>query len=283
MTSRKPPASPILFYTIVSTLTCLVFVTFAVMAFMLTGLLNREFYLFIAAFFLLKSIFVGFGFSRLAQQAGRGLLLRGLGMYHGRTISLLAGAAIGFQLAELGGCIVGALLFFLIGRWTGPIISAGIARQIERILPLPAEMEAEATAQSAEIKIFPPAYYYLLLPVLSVLIALIIRSNGIVMETAPDYLLVARLMVVALSVVSVISPWLLRWYLANQVQPKSNLAIDLMPLGLVLSNTPVLYGLFLYTSGASLLELIGLAGLSLVSAGVWFWNMRPGRLKQPVG
>jgi hypothetical protein len=115
-----------------------------------------------------------------------------------------------------------------------------------------------------------------------VLIALILNSSGFAVEIDANSLRIARVIVVLLSGISLIVPWVLRRHLLTRQSAGDKSSLDLMPVGLVLSNTPVIYGFALFMFSGSLLELCTLAGASLISASVWYWYMLRKRDEQPV-
>jgi len=268
MSIEKKPISPLIYYSIVSTLTSVLFVSVSTLAFILTNFFNNFVIIIIAVVFLLKGPLVGLYLTAYAKRSTKETTLKVLGMYHGRIICFIAGVAIGSSLANGIGAIVGALLFYFLGRWLGPVISIGIANQIEKNFQIPEKQEAEVHSVSSKKSIFPLAYY-LLLPLFFVLLAYLFKYFDIQSDIASEYLPFARMIVIALSVFSIGAPWLLKNHLKITPQTDNKNVIDLSLLGMAFSIVPVIYGFFLFMMGATILELASFAGISIISGVIW--------------
>jgi len=228
-----------------------------------------------------KSLIVGF-VTHSAHKQGRFDKVSGtsfVGLYFGRFFGLIIGAFIGAQIAKGIGAIVGALLFYFAGRWVGSKIGFFIGHLLDSNLPV-ADVTEIVVAQPSPSKKWLVIAYAAIFPLLWVLIAFFFKFIGIQFADTPaDWLPTARIIVIVFSVFSLIAPWLLQ-----KRMPQNQMSYSMFGafgLGLVLSVIPVVYGFFLFTMGASIIELGVFAVISSLAAIIW--SIKTGAENQKAG
>ncbi len=86
-------------------------------------------------------------------------------------------------------------------------------------------------------------------------------------SSSPNALLTTRIIVIALSLFSLVAPWLIQSRMSQKQGPNS--AFSLFWIGLGLSFAPVIYGFLLFLLGASLFELGAFTVVSSLAAIIW--------------
>jgi hypothetical protein len=117
-------------------------------------------------------------------------------------------------------------------------------------------MPEKIVAKPSSSKNFLIIAYAAIFPLLILLLALFFNLNHIQVLSPPtpaNTLSTARIVVIALSLFSVISPWFIQRQMSHRQIPNS--AFSLFWVGLGLSFAPVIYGFFLFILGASIIEL----------------------------
>jgi hypothetical protein len=262
------------YYLLLSSLTNLVFTAVGILVFFLVSpaaKLEISTVTIIAVVLLGKSALLGyvvFGahkWGRFNQSLGT----RFIGMYLGRFFGLLLGVYAGARIADLIGAIAGGVLLYIAGRWFGPEISSLIGHLLDHNLSVPDVAEKKAS-RSLPAKRLLIAVYAVVFPILLVLIAVYIRATSITFEGFPTgWLPVARWVAIAFSLYALATPWLMKRRMSISQKPAP--VIDMFWLGLVVSTVPVCYGFFLFTLGASIVEL-GI--FALVSSGAALWRIK---------
>lgn len=264
--------SLLLYYLLTAGLTNLVFVAFGAIVFILlspTFKLDTVLTLVILYIFVQKSLIVGYA-TNSAHKQGRFDKVSGtsfVGLYFGRFFGLIIGAFIGAQIAKGIGAIVGALLFYFAGRWVGSKIGFFIGHLLDSNLPV-ADVTKIVVAKPSPSKKWLVIAYTAIFPLLWVLIAFFFKFIGIQFADTPaDWLPTTRIIVIVFSVFSLIAPWLLQKRMPHNQMSYS--MFGAFGLGLVLSVIPVVYGFFLFTMGASIIELGIFAVISSLAAIIW--------------
>lgn len=190
-----------------------------------------------------------------------------IGFYFGRFFGLFFGAFLGYQIAKGIGAIIGAVCFYLIGRPVGAKLGFFIGQLLDKNLPVVDSQEQVIASTSPSKKIFA-SVYIAFFPWLMVFLALFFKYNDIqIGNPYIDLLPIARIVVIALTLISLVIPWLIQGHIPQNQTPNS--IFNAFWLGLGFSAAPVIYGFFLFTMGASILELGVFAVISSLAAIIW--------------
>ncbi len=276
-----------MYFILISSLTNLVFLA---VGFVLLAILSfhlSSFGLKILIFLLLwKGVLVGFVSWFWHKKANnKDFLVKFIGIYLGRFFGIFIGGFLGariFDILEqstLIGFIVGALLLYFAGRWIGSRVSTLIGKQLDKVFFLPETQKTESIADVRSASRF--AYigfiiYGVIFPFLLVIIGLLMNYFDVPIGYLTELLPLSRIIVIALSIFSICSPWLMKNRWLNKYQTKtSSPASTVYLLGLILSIVPAIYGLLLFIGmGASVFELFIYAVVSSIAAVLWSMNNR---------
>jgi hypothetical protein len=259
------------YYLLLSSLTNLVFVGICTLLFYFAPEVKLDTLaaVIILIFLTLKSLLVGY-LVHAAQKRGSIDQVTGtrfIGMYLGRFFGLILGVYIGDRIADLVGAIAGGVLLYFAGRWVGPEISKLIGHLLNHD-QLAIDGAGTQAFQPLPSKRFLLAVYAAVFPILLVLVAVYIRATGITFDGFPTgWLPVARWVVIVISLYSLVLTWRFRRRMNNNPTPIP--LIDMFWMGLALCVVPACYGFFLFTLGASIVELGIFAVLSSVAATYW--------------
>lgn len=193
------------------------------------------------------------------------------GYYMGRIIGLLLGGIVGGKYGGVPGGLLLAIVLYLLVAGMGRRLGFALDAQGRR-LGLYTKVETVAAPPSFTGKRTWLLYAYALgLPVGSALISVFFAYLGITAgANGAQYLPQARLVVLGLSLVSILIPWLLlRRTTAQPPKDPDSFRRSLLIIGAASSGAPAVYGILLLVSfGASLAEALMFA---LVSAAVAVW------------
>jgi len=285
MQNERKPISSLLYFILISSLTNLTFLVagialLALFSFQLTG-----FALQIIIFLLLwKGGLVGLvaWFSH-KKAYNKEFLVKFVGIYLGRFFGIFVGGFLGARIsnmlkqADIIGFIVGALAFYFAGRWIGSKVSVLIGEQLDKVFYISETPESEKIADVKSANRFTLIafiLYSVVLPLLFVIIGLLINYFDIPIGYLTELLPISRIVVIAFSIFSVCSPWLMknRWLTKFQTTTSSPESV-IYWLGLVFSIVPVVYGFILFIAmGASIIELCFYAAVSSIAAIIWSMN-----------
>jgi len=268
MTLEKRTISPIIFYTLISIITAVVFVSLTISTLLLTDFLNDTATYIIAVLFLFKSLVTGLYMTTFGKYSGKEILLKVIGMRNGQMLGFIIGAAIGSIIWKGYGTIIGGLLFYFLGRWVGIKISFFTADLLERVFQIP-ENNVDMTSPSEKKKAFLFNHIYLLLPLFFIVITLLLNIFNIQIATISNSLPVARLVIYTLSIVSVAVPWILQYSMEFSPQKYQKTKAYLPQLGGIYSIIPSIFGFFLFIMGAPIIEIICIACFSFIFAVIW--------------
>lgn len=192
---------------------------------------------------------------------------RVIGFYFGRLFGLLIGAFLGSKIAGGIGALIGAIAFYFLGRWIGFKVGFVVGRLLDKNLPV-ADISEKVVPQPSPSKRLFFIIYAAIFPWLMLLLGLFFKFNHIQLpSSSPNTLLTARIIVIALSLFSLVTPWFIQSRMSQKQIPNS--AFSLFWIGFGLSFAPVLYGFFLFILGASLFELGVFAFVSSLAAIIW--------------
>lgn len=295
MQSSQKTISPFLYFILISSLTNLVFLLIGMVGLALFSVKLSETGLLIIIFLLLwKGALVGFvsWFSH-KKANNKDLLVKFIGIYLGRFFGILIGGFLGYEIADTFkqsdfiGFVVGALVFYFLGRWVGSKISTLIGTQLDKVISIPESQTTENVADTKSSSRFISIgfiLYGVVLPFLLVIIGLLMNYFDVPIGYLPELLPVSRIVVIVFSIFSICAPWLLksRWTSKYQTLTSSPESIVYW-LGLVFSIVPAVYGFVLFLAmGASIIELCFYAVASSIAAIIWNMNNKI-TLKQRAG
>jgi hypothetical protein len=198
---------------------------------------------------------------------------RVIGIFFGRRWGLVIGGILGAITANGIGIILGAVIFYFAGRWIGSRIGVLIGARLDRIF-IVADSSFDQTGKLKYLKMFMTILYGALFPFLLVFIALLVKNyDGQFTDFPNDWLSIARIVIVVISLICVGAPWLIRKQIsripATTVTPILRQEDTVYWVGLVISIVPVIYGFALFIFGSSILELFCYAFLSSTAALSW--------------
>jgi hypothetical protein len=202
-----------------------------------------------------------------------------IGIYLGRFYGLLIGGFLGariagmFRQADIIGFMIGALAFYFAGRWVGSKTSITIGNLLDKVFSFTKADEQEKVVEAKPLKDIFLALYIVVLPLLFVVIALLLNYYDVPIGYLVEWLPISRIIVIALSIFSIASPWLIR---KRGLKFQSTAALSestISWLGVTLSIIPAVYGFILFVAmGASIIELCLFAITSFFAAIIWSAN-----------
>jgi hypothetical protein len=279
MQNERKFISPLLYYLLLSGLTDLAFIVVGIFALALLPLKLANLAILIIIILLLwKGALVGFITWFFQKQShNKELSVKFIGLYFGRFFGIIIGGFLGARIAEIFGqaniigFIIGALALYFIGRWTGSKVSITIGKQLDKVVSI-----KEYQLQDKVLKITPLKRSFLflfivILPWLLVVIALLLNYIDIPGSYFVEWLPIARIIVIVLSIFAICYPWLMkkRWFIRFHTSKSSPESV-ISWLGLSLSIVPVVYGMVLFLGmGISIIELCLYAFASSTAAIVW--------------
>lgn len=295
MQNSKRIISPLLYFILISSLTNLVFLIIGMVGLALFSAKLSGLGLLIIIFLLVwKGALVGFVSWFLHKKSNnKDFLVKFIGIYLGRFFGIILGGFLGYEVADafklssLIGFVIGALIFYFAGRWTGSKISTMIGTQLDKVLSIPDTQVTGNVVDTKSVSKFVSIgflLYGVILPLLLVAIGLLINYFDVPVGYLPELLTTSRIVVIVLSIFSIVSPWLLksRWLSKYQATTSSPESI-IYWLGLVFSIVPVIYGFVLFLAmGTSIVELCFFAIVSSIAAIIWNMNNKV-TLKQRAG
>jgi len=267
-----------LYYLLITTTTELALVSGAVLILLPTGFL-KNLPLGVLGFLLVyKTIIATIVLAIMARKRWQenAVIVKGGGMLLGHIVGLLLGCILGGRYAGVFGAIVGIIVFYLIVGRIGAKISSAIGNQLDRIISPTEGTETVNTVRLARSTGWLLITYGLVVPALFLMIAIFMNTSAISIMQYSKELPTARIVVIALSLFSILLPWLLRtrWMMKSttSIVAREN---AIFVLGMGLSVAPVIYGFFLFFAfGASIIELCIFAFASSLAAIVWSANTK---------
>jgi len=204
-------------------------------------------------------------------------IIKGGGILLGRVVGLLLGGILGGRYGGVFGAIFGVIILYIIIGRIGAKISSIIGAQLEKFFFSSEEVEPVSTIRLVQPTGWLLIIYGLGVPAFFVAFALFLNNSSISISQYSDELPTARIVVIALSLFAIFSPWLLRtrWAMRSTTNwiAREN-AIFLV--GLASSAAPVVYGFLLFiVFGVDIIELGLFAVASSVVAIIWYTNAKP--------
>lgn len=252
--------------------TDLILATGATLVLWPTGLLSRFPMGFVALLLVWKALASGVVMLIGARWQFNDKLLAFNGFYMGRIVGLLLGVFVGEKYAGAAGAVIlAAVLYFLVSR-AGRRLGLAVDAQGRRLglyteTP-PVARPLELTGKWAWL----PYAYSLGVSVAMGAIAAFFTHSGIsVADSGGAYLPKARLVVIALSLVAILSLWFTLARASRQPQrDPSSFRMSLLLIGVAASSAPAIYAIVLLIAfGASLTEALVFNVAGLI-AGLWW-------------
>jgi hypothetical protein len=282
MDSERKTIPPFLYFFLISFLTTLVFIMVGIIAVAPFSLKSTATIVIILSVFLLyKSGIVGLvAWFTERKSNNKEFLVKFIGRYQGGFFGIIIGGFLGAKILDLLGqtnflgFIAGALGLYFAGRWIGPKVSYNIAGLLEKVAPIRVYQEQEIVIKAMPAKTASQFVFIIALPLAFVIIGLLLSYFEVPIGYMIEYLPIARIIVILLSIFVIIYPWLMkkRWrmkYKSSTSSPDSMV----FWLGIPLSVVPAVYGFILFVGvGASFLELCCFALASTIAGIIWSLN-----------
>lgn len=285
MQQAKKTISPLVYFVILTSLINLIFILIGIA--ILAPLyikLDHIAVIVIVILLLWKGVVVGYITWLFQKQShNKEFAVKFIGLYYGRFFGIIIGGFWGGRIAlilrqaDIIGFLIGALALYFIGRWIGPKVSIAIDNLLDKVVSIP-----EYQVQPIVLKTTPLIRFILflsvaVLPWLLVVIALVLNYFDIPRTFFVEWLPIARIIVIVLSVYSICYPLLMKKGWLIKLRRKISSPESYIPLlGLSLSVVPVIYGMVLFLAmGTSIIELCVYAVISSTVAIVWIRNIIP--------
>ena len=270
MTDMRIPRA--LYYLLVSVITQLTLAIAAIVVLLPAGLLgqlpwNTAGFLFAYNVVIATLLAVTLTNHSLGNKAA---VIKGGGLVLGHLVGLLVGGFLGLRLGgPLWAVAAAAALYFLFG-WAGARISLAAGAFLDREA-LPASSRAVRTSlrlvQPSTSSLF---LYGAIIPGFLMAVAILLRNSGVEIALYPGVLPTARTLLVVLSVISILTPWVRRTRSAPRRSDDRSHGSALWLVGLGLSLAPAFYGFLLFIAfDLSLAELSLFAVVASMAATAW--------------
>ena len=282
MQNERITISPLLYYTLTSSLTTLVFIAAGIFALALFSVdLTNPAVIIVTIVLLGKGVPVGFvTWFWYKRSHNKELAVKFIGFYLGRFFGLIFGGFLGariadmFRQAEIIGILAGALALYFTGRWIGSGLSATVSGQLDKVFALLGTQEPERSEEAKPLEKSFRVLYIVVLPLLFAVIGLFINYFRIPVGPLFEWLPISRIIAIALSILAIGYPWLMRRRGSIKFESAASSQRPVIPwLGLSLSFLPAVYGWILFIGmGASVIELCLFAATSSIAALIWSAN-----------
>lgn len=263
-----------LYYLLITVVTQLVLAVLALLILLPTGLLERMPWGMIVialAYNIVVATLAAILFTRNGDENKPGML-KGSGLILGHLVGLMLGAFVGLRYGGALGAITGAAsLYFLLG-WIGSRISVSAGAELDRRTKPAFQTGAERLIRAAADRRAPSLFVYSgVIPALFLIAAIFAKSNGLAVAQYPEVLPAARMLLIALSVLSMLIPWLRRGRRGGaQGGSLHSRASLLSAVATALSMAPAVYGFFLFVGfGMSIAELSLFAVAASIASTTW--------------
>jgi hypothetical protein len=258
-----------LYYLLVTTITQFILAIGAILIVLLTGLLGRlpwSMIAFLLAYNIIVATLVAVILTNNSLQ-NKKPVLKGGGLVLGHLVGLIVGGFVG---SHYGGAVMAAIgavaLYFVVG-WLGSKVSYAVGGELDRLSSAPTESDAEKLIRSAARRSTNTLFMYgAVIPALFLVAAIFLKSSGLAIAQYPAILPVARILLIAVSLLSVLIPWLRRSRWLGRASNESRLDFA----GLSLSLAPAICGFLLFVAfGMSIAELGLFAFVAAVATTTW--------------
>jgi len=284
MINHKMRVSLRAYYLIVAAISSLVFVSLVYLILLPTTLFPKAIIGIVLVYLFFYGMMGGFVPGWLGY-ADKDVPLRLIGMRPARMIGACAGLLIGVALggrfaallnlnssySKILGGIVGCIGFYFIGRYLGSHFSLWIGRRLEQNFLEVMEPPDTNSRPPKRIKLVY-VFMSLLLPVIWMLMILVFRIVPIPVDFPSAWMPIVQIYVIALSVFSLIFPWLYEkrlWSINRLAMFGRSKAFTVFLFGVTISSMPALFGFFLYLFGASMIEVVVIMVASAANSFAW--------------
>ncbi len=194
-------------------------------------------------------------------------VLKGGGLVLGHLVGLLLGGFVGLRYGGTVAAIIGAVLGYFVLGWLGSGLCLLVGRELDWLTHASTENGAEKLLHAAARRKVNSLFIYGgVIPALFLVVAIFIRNSGFLVAQYAQVLPVARIVLVALSVLSILVPWLRRLRPAARTPAGTGLSIA----GLGLSLSPAIFGFLLFWAfGLSIVELSLFAIVAAIATTIW--------------
>lgn len=261
-----------LYYLVVSTLTQVALAIAALLVLLPAGLLGQLPWGMIG-FLFVYNVLVATLIAVVLTDHGlgnRAAVIKGAGLVLGHFVGLLLGGYLGLKLGGPGWAVAAAAALYFLFGWAGARISLALSAYLNR-QAIPAVARGPRTslqlARPANSTLF---VYGAVIPGLLMALAVLLRNSGVAFARYADVLPAARNVLVALSLISILAPWVRRSRTAPRPADSSWRSSLLGLTGLGLSLAPAFYGFLLFLAfDISLAELSLFAVVASMAATAW--------------
>ena len=197
-------------------------------------------------------------------------VLKGLGLVLGHLVGLLLGGFVGLKLGGAAWAIGAAAAAYFFFGWIGSRISLAASAFLDR-----EAIPAVARSARSSFQLAPPTssalfLYGAVIPGFLMAAAVLLKSSGLALIQLVDVLPAARNVLVALSLISILIPWVRRSRVVPRRSGGFSRGSALWLVGLGLSLAPAFYGFLLFLAfDISLAELSLFAVVASMAATAW--------------
>ncbi len=198
-------------------------------------------------------------------------VIKGAGLVLGHLVGLTVGAFVGSRYGGTLWAIVGAAaLYFLVG-WIGSKVSTATATELEKLNAPRWESDRDKLLRSSVRRKRPVWFVYgAAIPPLLLVAAVFVKIAGLPVGQYASVLPMARTVIVVLSLISILIPWLRRTRWMQRRQDELSRSSMLALVGFLLSLAPAFYGFLLYIAfGLSVTELMLFALAASIATATW--------------
>ena len=196
---------------------------------------------------------------------------KGAGLVIGHFVGLVLGAFIGSKYGGTLWAILGAGgLYFIVG-WVGSRISVAADLELEKLGTPRWQSDSEKLIRASQQRNRPAWFVYgAIVPAFLLVAAIFVKIAGLPVGPYARVLPMARILIAALSLISILIPWLRRTRWMHRRQDAFARSSVLALIGLALSLAPAFYGFLLYIAfGLSITELILFALTASIATVTW--------------
>ncbi len=262
-----------LYYFLVTVVTQLVLGVLALLILLPTGLLDRlpwSMIVFVLGYNVIVATLAAVMLTNRSIQ-NKPAMLKGDGLVLGHLVGLMLGGFIGLRYDGVIGTLIAACALYFILGWIGARISITVGSELDRRATPAYQTSAEKLVRAAADRRTPSLFIFSgVIPALFLIAAIFLKSYGFPVGQYPKVLPAARMLLIALSVLCILIPWLRRGRGAPAQSPLHSRASILAAVGTALSLAPAVYGFFLFVGfGMSIAELSVFALAASIASTTW--------------
>jgi hypothetical protein len=192
------------------------------------------------------------------------------GLLLGHLVGILLGGFLGLQLGGAVGALAGAVLLFLVFGWIGSRISLKVGAYLDRGAAPAPRRDSQLALRLARPSNSTLFIYGAIVPGFLMALAVFLRGSGLPFAQYPAILPTARNILVILSLISILVPWVRRTRIIRGRSRSLSSGSALWLIGLGLSLAPAFYGFLLFVAfDMSLAELSLFVAVASMAATAW--------------